>query len=96
PGEPDRCVAFTLHALYVPEGERHEIVNACRGAQIGCVDCKKILARHLVATLAPFREKRQELTQRPGLVDEVLAAGNRRAATVAAATMEEVREAIHI
>src|SRR3954451_14341364 len=61
PGEPDRCVAFTLHSLYVEEGKRNEIVAACRGAQIGCVDCKKILAESVVEKLGPFREERKKL-----------------------------------
>jgi tryptophanyl-tRNA synthetase len=94
PGEPDRCVAFTLHVLYTPEEERSEIVEACRNAQIGCVDCKKRLARNVVATLAPFRAKRAELDAQPGLVDDVLAAGSSNAALKAAATMKEVRQAI--
>jgi tryptophanyl-tRNA synthetase len=94
PGEPDRCVAFTLHVLYTPEEERSEIVEACRNARIGCVDCKKRLARNVVATLAPFRAKRAELDAQPGLVDDVLAAGSSNAALKAAATMKEVRQAI--
>jgi len=96
PGEPDRCVAFTLHSLYVPDEKRAEIVNSCRGAQIGCVDCKKILGQYVVETLAPFREKRQGLAERPELIEEVLAEGSRKAAQVAAATMEEVRAAVQI
>ncbi len=96
PGEPDRCVAFTLHRLYVPEEERARIVDACRGAQIGCVDCKKILAQHVVTELEPFRERRRELASKPDLVDQVLAEGNHRASEEAAKTMQEVREAIKI
>lgn len=94
PGEPDRCVAFTLHRLYVPEGERAKIVEACRGAQIGCVDCKKVLAQCVVDELAPFRAKRDELVARPGLVDDILAEGSHRAAGEAAVTMAEVRQAL--
>jgi tryptophanyl-tRNA synthetase len=95
-GEPDRCVAFTLHRLYVPEEERSQIVKACRGAEIGCVDCKKILAQHVVAELAPFRERRRELAAQPELVDQVLAEGNRKAMAEAARTMLEVRKAIRL
>lgn len=94
PGEPDRCVAFTLHTLYLPEERREEIVSSCRGARIGCVDCKKILAQCVVETMAPFREKRQELAAQAGLVEDVLADGNRRASAEAARTMVEVRDAI--
>jgi len=96
PGEPDRCVAFTLHSLYVPQEKRDEIVVACRGAQLGCVDCKKILAGCMIDTLAPFRAKREELAGRSGLVHEVLAEGSRKAEAVAKQTMLEVRAALKV
>jgi tryptophanyl-tRNA synthetase len=96
PGEPDRCIAFTLHSLYVPQDKRDEIVVACRGAQLGCVDCKKILAGCMIDTLAPFRAKREELAQQEGLVHEVLAEGSRKAEVVAKKTMVEVRSALKV
>jgi len=96
PGEPDRCVAFSLNHRYLPEEKKTEIVAACRGAQIGCVDCKKIQAEYLVETLAPFRARREELTSRAGLVGDILADGNRRAAAEATRTIEEVRAAIKL
>ena len=96
PGEPDRCVAFTLHSLYVPQEKRDEIVVACRGAELGCVDCKKILAGCMIDTLAPFRAKREELARQEGLVKEVLAEGSRKAEVVAKQTMVEVRAALKV
>jgi len=96
PGEPDRCVAFTLHSLYVPQEKRDEIVVACRGAVLGCVDCKKILAGCMIDTLAPFRAKREELARQEGLVHEVLAEGSRKAEVVAKKTMVEVRTALKV
>ena len=96
PGEPDRCVAYSLNQMYLPEEKKAEIVVACRGAQIGCVDCKKIQAEYLVETLAPFRSKREELTARPGLVGEILDSGSRRAAAEASNTMAEVMSAIKL
>ena len=96
PGEPDRCVAYSLNKAYIPAEKRAEIEVACRGAQIGCVDCKKIQAQYLVETLAPFRARREELTADPSLVRDVLASGSRKAAEEAARTMQEVRTALKI
>jgi tryptophanyl-tRNA synthetase len=96
PGEPERCIAFTLHRLYTPANKRAEIVDSCRGAQIGCVDCKKILAQNVIDTLAPFREKRSQLSADPGLVNDILAEGSRKATNVAAKTMDDVRAAIKL
>ncbi len=94
PGDPDVCVAFNLHRLYVPQEKLDEIVPACRGAQIGCVECKKILAVCINERLAPFRARREELAANPGFVDELLAEGSRKASLISDAVMTEVRTAL--
>ena len=94
PGDPDVCVAFNLHRLYVPQEKLDEIVPACRGAQIGCVDCKKILAGCINERLAPFRTKREELSANPGFVDALLQEGSRKASLISDAVMTEVRTAL--
>lgn len=96
PGDPDRCVAYSLNSVYLTEAQREEIGVACRGAQIGCVECKKLQAEALVGALEPFRLRRDELTANPGMVDDILADGSRRAAAQAAVTMQHVREAIKV
>src|SRR6266568_804679 len=65
PGEPDRCVAFSLNRHYLSEQQQAEVYTACRGALIGCVECKKNQAEALVAALAPLRARRAELDARP-------------------------------
>jgi len=94
PGDPDVCVAFNLHRLYVPQEKLDEIVPACRGAQIGCVDCKKILAACINERLAPFRARREELAANPGFVDALLQEGSRKASLISDAVMTEVRAAL--
>ena len=32
PGDPERCVAFNLHRIYVPQEKLDEIIPACKGA----------------------------------------------------------------
>lgn len=96
PGDPDRCVAFSLNRLYIPEEKKAGIYAGCRGAEIGCVECKKLQAEYLVETLAPFRAKREELTAQPGLVEDILAAGSAKAAAEASRTIAEVRDAIRL
>jgi tryptophanyl-tRNA synthetase len=96
PGEPDRCVAFSLNNIYLSEAQKAEIYAACRGAQIGCVECKKLQAEALVSALAPFRAKRAELEARPGLATEVLAEGSRKASAEAKKTMAEALAALKL
>ncbi len=94
PGEPDVCVAFNLHRIYVPQEKLDEIIPACRGAAIGCVECKKILADCMNERLAPFRAKREELAARPQFVDDMLADGSNRASLISDTVMAEVRAAL--
>lgn len=94
PGDPDVCVAFNLHRLYVPQDKLDEILPACRNASIGCVECKKILAVCINGRLEPFRAKRHELAANPDFVDELLRDGSRRASLISDAVMTEVRAAL--
>jgi tryptophanyl-tRNA synthetase len=94
PGDPDICVAFNLHRLYVSPEKLDEIIPACRNATIGCVECKKILVGCMNERLAPFRAKREELAANPSFVDELLKDGSRKASLISDGVMTEVRTAL--
>lgn len=94
-GNPDVCTVFAFHKIFNP-GEVAEIDAQCRSASIGCVDCKKRLAEHMVTALADNHARRQALENNPGRIKEILVYGAERARTVAAATMAEVRDAMHL
>jgi len=91
PGDPKDCPAFRLHEIYCTPEERAELTQGCRTASIGCVDCKKVMIRHVQAELAPIQERRRALEAKPDVVAGVLAAGEARATGTAEATMSEVR-----
>ena len=94
PGRPEICNVFSLHQIFSASEEVATIDVECRRAGIGCVDCKKLLARNMNASLAPFRDRRHELAKDPDRVLEVLHDGARRAKTIASQTMREVKEAV--
>ena len=94
PGEPEKCPAFQLHKIYCTPQEIEEVSQGCRSAGIGCLDCKRVMIKHVVAEMEPFREKRAAYEKRPADVDDALAAGNRVAQEKAAETMGEVRSAV--
>ncbi len=94
PGNPDVCNVFEFHKLFSDTASVERINSECRTAQIGCVECKKIMAQHLILALDPIREKREFYQNRPDLVDEIITAGTEKARKVARQTMEEVRSAI--
>jgi len=95
PGRPEVCPVFALHRKFSPDGA-DRIDADCRSGALGCVDCKTLLADHVLASFAPFRERRAELAARPGLVREVLAAGLETARPIARETLGTVREAMHL
>ncbi len=94
PGDPDICVAFNLHRIYVPQDKLDEIIPACKGAAIGCVECKKTLAACMNERLAPFRARREELALDPRFVEDLLANGSARASLISDSVMAEVRSAL--
>jgi tryptophanyl-tRNA synthetase len=94
PGNPDVCNVFSMHKFFSSPEEIQMVNTECRKAGIGCVDCKKMLAKKINAHLAPFRQKRAEINQNPQAVWEVLYEGAKNARSIAAQTMEEVRLAV--
>ncbi len=94
PGRPEICNVFSMHKIFSPAEEVAMIDVECRRAGIGCVDCKKRMAKNLNAHVEPFRECRNELDRNPQQVWDVLHDGARRAQAIAQKTMEEVRSAI--
>ncbi|NOT54739.1 MAG: tryptophan--tRNA ligase [Deltaproteobacteria bacterium] len=96
PGEPADCPAFNLHRLYCTVEELESVSKGCRTAEIGCLDCKKVMIRHVLADLEQFREKRAYWEQHRDDVRNVLVEGGRKARAVAVDTMTEVREVVGV
>ncbi len=62
PGDPDKCNIFSYHKLVTPPEELAYCDHGCRTAEIGCIDCKKILHKNLMKVLDPIRERYMELS----------------------------------
>jgi tryptophanyl-tRNA synthetase len=96
PGNPEVCNVFEFHKIYSDRDTQQKINKQCRSAQIGCVECKKIMAENLIKALEPIREKRAFYKDKPQLVEEIINSGSEKARAVASRTMVEVRDAIKI
>jgi tryptophanyl-tRNA synthetase len=96
PGDPSVCNVFEFHKLYSPQTLVDQVQEDCRKAAIGCVECKKKMAEHLISGLAPMQEQRAYYLDRPELVDDIIASGGDKARAVAQNTMAEVRAAMKI
>lgn len=93
-GDPELSTVFAYHKLYSPAAEVMEIAEGCRSARLGCVECKKRLARNMLERLRPLHEKRLALERNMDRVKEVIAAGTAKARREAIATISEVRAAV--
>ena len=96
PGNPDVCPVFDLHKIFSKQETIGRVNRECRTAEIGCLDCKKLLAGHVNETLAPIQERRRPYEQNPQRVWDVLEEGTSKARKVAQATMAEVRAAVKL
>jgi tryptophanyl-tRNA synthetase len=91
PGHPDICNIYRLQGYFNPS-QLDDIAKRCRAAEIGCVDCKTLLAQEINATLKSFRERRAALADKPQYINDVLADGAERARVIARQTLKEVKQ----
>ncbi len=96
PGDPHVCPVFDLHKIFSADKELDSCAEGCRTAEIGCIDCKKVLIPHVLDILEPIYIKRQELIKHPEDLESVVRKGSQKAITVASQTMEVVRKAMQI
>ena len=95
PGHPEVCTVFSYHQIF-SKADVDRISEQCKKAEIGCVDCKKILFGNLKKLLEPIRKKRQEIEQDPTYIGKVLEEGDKKAKERAEKTLVEVRNAMKI
>lgn len=96
PGNPDVCPVFDLHKIFSSAETQQKAREGCTTAGIGCIECKRWLADGVVAALAPIQERRRSYEARPDAVWQILEQGSKNAREQAEATMQQVREAMHL
>jgi tryptophanyl-tRNA synthetase len=94
PGHPETCPVYSFHHIFSPEKRQSEIADQCRGAVLGCVDCKKECAAQVIEFLKPVRTKRNTFANDLGEVDRLLKTGAEKARETASVTLKHVHEAI--
>ncbi|MDQ3025811.1 MAG: tryptophan--tRNA ligase [Pseudomonadota bacterium] len=94
PGEPERCPVWNLHLVYSDTGIKDWVLNGCRTAGIGCLECKQPVIDSINAELKPIRERAGQYEEDPTLVRNVIQDGCEKASDMADETMRDVREAM--
>jgi tryptophanyl-tRNA synthetase len=104
PKNPDTCTVFKLLQLLSTPSEMERVAAWYRDPMLGAEHrggkpfgygmAKQLLHRKIDTYFAPFRERRKELEKDPGVVEEALSAGAKRAREVAQVTLRLVRRAV--
>jgi tryptophanyl-tRNA synthetase len=95
PGKVEGNPVFIYHDLFNPDtAEVDDLKDRYRAGKVGDVEVKKKLAVAVNNFLEPMRERRAQFEAQPGIVEEVLHAGNARTREVAAETIKLVEDAM--
>lgn len=93
-GNPERPETDNLLGLYAILSGRGREAAAAECAEMGWGQFKPLLAEATVAALEPIQARHRELMADRSELDQVLADGQKKAETVANATLERVRDAL--
>ncbi len=95
-GNPDVCMVAYYHNLFTSKEDVETVCKECRAGKRGCVACKKQLAKNIIETLRPIREKRKYYEEHPEEVDKILVEGTAKAREKAKNTMKKVKKAMKL
>ena len=96
PGDPEKCPVWAFHQIYSSDDARRWVVEGCRSAGIGCIDCKQPIIDAVLKEQVPIRERAQEFVENPKIVQSIINEGCEAAREVARDTMDEVRQAVGV
>jgi tryptophanyl-tRNA synthetase len=94
PGDPEKCPVWQLHQVYSSDDTRKWVVEGCKSAGIGCLECKQPVIDGIIAELKPMRDRAAPFEDDPTLIKNILADGCDKARAAAEETMRDVRDAM--
>jgi tryptophanyl-tRNA synthetase len=92
PGSPDKCPVWMFHQVYSDQKTQDWVVQGCKTAGIGCIECKQPVIDGILKEQEPMRERAQQYLDDPSLVRAIVADGCDQARKLAQETMRDVRE----
>jgi len=96
PGHPEHCNIFTMHKAFSKPDQISYCDHGCRTAEIGCIDCKKILYESMMKELTPIQKRVEEINADPNTIVGVLSSGAGRCRAIVGKVMDEVRQKIGV
>ncbi len=93
-GTPAKCNIYELHQLVSSPSDIKHIKQGCNQAEIGCLECKKLLAKNIFNELRPIQERKRKLEENSEKVKKILQSGALRAKKIAQENMKEIKKKI--
>jgi tryptophanyl-tRNA synthetase len=94
PGNPEKCPVWQLHQTYSDEKTRGWVIEGCKNAGIGCLECKKPVINAVIEELEPIQKEAEQYIKDPDMVRSIIAEGNEIARNRAKETLTYVRAAM--
>ena len=94
PGDPEKCPVWQFHRVYSDAPTQQWVIQGCKSAGIGCLECKQPVIDGILKEQQPMLERAEKYVTHPKLVRDILDSGTDRARIAARATMADVRDAI--
>ena len=92
PGDPAKCPVWQLHEVYSDNSVKDWVQIGCKGATIGCIECKQPVIDAVLKELKPIQERAAQYSEDPALVKNIVAEGCEKARKLARETMRDVRD----
>jgi tryptophanyl-tRNA synthetase len=94
PGDPAKCPVWQWHQVYSSDDLQKKVMQGCRSAEIGCLDCKGYIVQSIQEELAPMQERVQAYQESPELVRNIINEGSEKARDEARRTLDEVNHVL--
>ncbi len=95
PGDPEKCPVWDYHkAFTIEQDQQNWVVDGCKQALIGCIDCKRLLFDNLEKRLNPVWERMSSYRECNDIVRKTIEEGNEKARLSAQETMKMVKSAM--
>jgi tryptophanyl-tRNA synthetase len=94
PGDPEKCPVWQLHQAYSDEITKDWVMEGCKSAGIGCLECKRPVIDAVITELEPIQKEAVQYEKDPDLVRSIIADGSETAQESAKETLADVRVAM--
>ncbi len=93
-GDPERCPVWSMHKVYTDNNVHEWVINGCKNASIGCLECKQLVIDEVIKEQQIFIQRAQPYLDDKTLVNNIIVSGCNKARELAKETMQDVRAAM--